>query len=88
MKQNKQEFLDAAEKKIHKNIKFIYSNSENDMHNHPADGEMAMLTQINKYKDALESDTEVMDSFKKFEVNFDEFFERIKNETLNVMDPN
>ena len=88
MKQSKQEFLAEAEKKIHKNIKFIYSNSEGNIHNFSADGEMAMLSQVNKYKEALESDSEIMALFEKYETNFDEFFERIKNETLNVVDPN
>lgn len=87
MKQSKQEFLAEAEKKIHKNIKFIYSNSEGNIHNFSADGEMAMLAQVNKYKDSLESDDEKMALFEKYEVNFDEFFERVKNETLNVVDP-
>ena len=88
MKQSKQEFLAEAEKKIHKNIKFIYSNSEGNIHNFSADGEMDMISQVNKYKEALESDSEIMDLFEKYETNFDEFFERIKNETLNVVDPN
>lgn len=88
MKQNRQEFMAEAEKKIHKNIKFIYSNSEGNIHNFSADGEMAMLTEVAKYKEALENDSEVMDKFNAFDVNFDEFFERVKDETLNVVDPN
>ena len=88
MKQNKEQFLESAEKKIHKNIKFIYSNSEGDMHNYSADGEMAMLAEVGKYKDELESDAELMATFKAHGVNFDEFFERIKNQTLDIMDAN
>lgn len=77
-----------AEKKIHKNIKFIFSNSEGNIHNFSADGEMAMLSEVSKYKDALENDREIMEKFENFGINFDEFFERVKNETLNVVDPN
>ena len=87
MKQNKEEFMADAEKKIHKNIKFIYSNSESNIHNYSADGEMAMLSQVSKYKEALEDDSEIMAKFKSFDINFDEFFERVKNATLNIVDP-
>lgn len=88
MKQNRQEFMADAEKKIHKNIKFIYSNSEGNIHNFSADGEMAMLAEVSKYKESLENDSEIMALFEKYEVNFEEFFERVKNETLNVVDTN
>ena len=88
MKQTKQEFIADAEKKIHKNIKFIYSNSEGNIHNFSSDGEMAMLSQVNDYKENLENDPEKMALFAKYEINFEEFFERVKNETLNIVDPN
>lgn len=88
MKQNKEQFLAEAEKKIHKNIKFIYSNSEGDMHNYSADGEMAMLAEVGKYKDELENDAELMKTFESFGINFEELFERVKNQTLDIMDQN
>ena len=88
MKQNKEQFMAEAEKTIHKNIKFIYSNSEGDIHNSPAEGEMAMLSEIAKYKETLENDSDIMAKFETFEINFDELFERVKNSTLNVVDPN
>lgn len=88
MKQNKEQFLEEAEKKIHKNIKFIYSNSEGDMHNYSADGEMAMLAEVGKYKEELESDSELMAKFESFGISFEELFERVKNATLDVMDAN
>ena len=88
MKKTKEQFIEETERKIHKSIKFIFSNNEGNMHNYSADGEMAMISQINKYKDSLEDDTEFMKLFEDYGIDFEELFERIKNQTLNVMEAN